>query len=198
MRHPVAGVVLAGGRSTRMGADKASLPWAGGTMLGAVTGALHGSCAQVFVVAARGQHLPEVPATVLRDEQPGLGPLHGLAVGLDAAARHGHSWAFVCATDMPLLDGGVVDALVAAQAAAPRALVLLASDGRRGQSLAALYSTQLGRAARAALDGGRRSLHGLVGAVRHQVVALPEPWRLAGANTPEEWELARRRAQGGR
>src|SRR5215216_2435918 len=61
----VAGVVLAGGRSTRMGRPKANLEWHGSTLLHRVTGivgrAVDGA---VVVVRAPDQELPELPPGV--------------------------------------------------------------------------------------------------------------------------------------
>src|SRR5947208_4621260 len=80
-----AGIVLAGGRSTRMGTPKAWLEWHGTTLLDrvvrVVSRAVDGG--PVVVVRAPGQDLPELPAGVLvvDDAAEGQGPLEGLAAG---------------------------------------------------------------------------------------------------------------------
>ena len=56
----VGGVVLCGGRSSRMGRPKASLPFAGETMLARVVGVLGGVVSPVVVVAASGQDVPQL------------------------------------------------------------------------------------------------------------------------------------------
>ena len=56
-------------------------------------------------IAAPGQPLPALDAEVLRDEVRGVGPLLATGRGLRAAADAGLELAFVCAVDMPLLDG---------------------------------------------------------------------------------------------
>jgi molybdopterin-guanine dinucleotide biosynthesis protein A len=123
------GIVLAGGRSTRMGTAKAALEWHGSTLLRRVTG-LVGRVVDgpVVVVGAPGQDLPALgpDVEVVADPREGLGPLQGLAAGLAATAGRAEA-AFVCSTDLPFLhpafvrrvlralDGGVEVALPVAR-----------------------------------------------------------------------------------
>src|SRR6185436_21138576 len=75
-----AGIVLCGGRSTRMGVPKATLPFGNETMLQRVVRLLHTVVSPIIVVAARGQELPPLPEGVFvtRDERDQQGPLEGL------------------------------------------------------------------------------------------------------------------------
>src|SRR3954452_12128470 len=76
-----AGIVLAGGRSTRMGTPKAALEWHGSTLLRHVVGLVaRGVEGRVVVVRAAGQALPSLPAgvEVAQDAREGRGPLQGL------------------------------------------------------------------------------------------------------------------------
>jgi molybdenum cofactor guanylyltransferase len=84
-----AGVVLAGGRSSRMGTPKAALEWHGSTLLRRTVGILaRVTDGPVVVVRAPGQDLPPLPPAteVVDDPQEGLGPVQGLAAGLAAVA----------------------------------------------------------------------------------------------------------------
>ena len=84
MEH-AAGIVLAGGRSSRMGTPKASLEWHGSTLLRRVTGLVQREVdGPVVVVSAPGQELPALPGGVelVEDAREGRGPLQGLAAGL--------------------------------------------------------------------------------------------------------------------
>ena len=80
------GIVLCGGKSTRMGVSKATLPFGPETMLQRVVRLLGTVVSPVVVVAAREQSLPELPddITVARDEREQRGPLEGLRAGLTA------------------------------------------------------------------------------------------------------------------
>src|SRR5437867_2548222 len=83
---PVGGIVLCGGRSTRMGQPKAWLPFAGELMLPRVVRLLSEVVRPIVVVAAPDQDVPPLSADVgiVRDEERGRGPLQGLAAGLKA------------------------------------------------------------------------------------------------------------------
>lgn len=155
----VAGVVLAGGRSSRMGAPKAGLDWHGGTLLGRVAGVLRRAVdGPLVVVAAPGQEVMGVPAgtVVARDPVAGVGPLQGIAGGLAAAEDHGADHAFVCATDLPLLHPAVVRRIVRALTVGIDAAVPVA-DGHV-QPLAAAYRCALaGQVARWVAGGERRA-----------------------------------------
>ncbi|MGH3840465.1 MAG: molybdenum cofactor guanylyltransferase [Pseudonocardiaceae bacterium] len=100
-----AGVVLVGGRSSRMGTPKASLDWYGSTLLSRTLGVLGRAVdGPLLVVCAPGQPLPEIPleVRVVEDPEEGLGPLQGIAAGLASLAGRAHA-AFVCSTDLPFL-----------------------------------------------------------------------------------------------
>jgi molybdopterin-guanine dinucleotide biosynthesis protein A len=137
----VGGIVLCGGRSTRMGVPKAWLPFGPETMLGRIVRIVREVVEPVVVVAAAGQNLPELPAGVriLRDEEPDLGPLGGLAVGLPALSRDAEA-AYVTSCDVPLLSAAfiqrMIDELGAHELVIPR-------DGDYHHPLAAVYRTGL-------------------------------------------------------
>ena len=110
-----AAVVLAGGRSSRMGTPKAALEWHGSTLLRHVTGVVRRAVdGPVVVVRAPGQSLPALDAGVLvcDDVEEGRGPMQGLAVGLAAAAGEHAEHAFVCSTDLPFLHAAFVRAVM--------------------------------------------------------------------------------------
>lgn len=141
-----AGVVLAGGRSSRMGQAKATLPWFDSTLLRRVVGLVaRGVDGPVVVVRAPGQPLPGLPVgiEVLEDPDEGRGPLQGIAVAL-AALRPTSASAFVCATDLPMLHPAFVRRVT--RAGADSDVVLPVVGGHR-QPLAASYRTCLAPAA---------------------------------------------------
>ena len=76
-----------------MGRDKATVvvdgPSGSKTMVEHVVAALAARCDPLFVIAAPGQALPALPATILRDELLGVGPLLATGRGLRAAADAG-------------------------------------------------------------------------------------------------------------
>ncbi len=97
--------MLAGGRSSRMGAPKAALEWHGSTLLRRTVGIVaRATGGPVVVVRASGQHLPDLPpgTTIVDDPREGKGPVQGIAAGLAALAGQAEA-AFVTSTDLPFL-----------------------------------------------------------------------------------------------
>lgn len=107
------GIVLCGGKSTRMGTSKALLPFGPETMLQRVVRLLDDIVHPIVVVAAPDQDLPELPPDVIvtRDERPGRGPLEGLRAGLKALPADVEA-AYVTSCDVPLLVPGFVEQML--------------------------------------------------------------------------------------
>jgi molybdopterin-guanine dinucleotide biosynthesis protein A len=103
------GIVLCGGKSTRMGTSKALLPFGPETMLQRVVRLLGEIVTPIVAVAAGDQVLPDLPGDVIvtRDEREGRGPLEGLRAGLKALPEHVEA-AYVTSCDVPLLVPGFV------------------------------------------------------------------------------------------
>lgn len=108
-----AGIVLCGGKSTRMGVPKATLPFGTETMLQRVVRLLATVVSPIVVVGAREQSLPDLPegVTVTRDEREQRGPLEGLHAGLKALPNSA-GIAYVTSCDVPLLVPGFVARMV--------------------------------------------------------------------------------------
>ena len=112
-RELVGGVVLCGGKSTRMGVPKAALPFGPETMLQRVVRLLSDVVSQIVVVAAVDQELPALPSgmIVTRDEREARGPLEGLRAGLKALPETVDA-AYVTGCDVPLLEPAFVQRMV--------------------------------------------------------------------------------------
>ena len=111
------GIVLAGGKSTRMGVPKATLRFGPETMLQRVVRLLSTVVSPIVVVAARDQELPELPPATLvtRDEREERGPLEGLRAGLKALPATVDA-AYVTSCDVPLLVPAFVERMIALRA----------------------------------------------------------------------------------
>ncbi|OBK50260.1 molybdenum cofactor guanylyltransferase [Mycobacterium sp. 1081908.1] len=186
----LAGVIVAGGESRRMGRDKATLPGPGGTgtLAEYVVGVVSQRCEPVFVMAAPGQPLPSLQARVVRDEVRGLGPLPATGRGLRAAAESGARHAFVCAVDMPLLSAELIDDLMHL-ATETDAEVVLPWDGR-SHYLAAVYRTDLADRIDALVAAGERRMSALIDASDAQQIVLPDSRPLTNVNTDAELRAA--------
>jgi molybdenum cofactor guanylyltransferase len=107
------GIVLCGGKSTRMGESKALLPFGPETMLQRVVRLLGSVVSPIVVVAAADQELPALPddTIVTRDEREGRGPLEGLRAGLKALPVDIDA-AYVTSCDVPLLVPRFVEHMI--------------------------------------------------------------------------------------
>ncbi|MEJ2886553.1 molybdenum cofactor guanylyltransferase [Actinomycetospora aeridis] len=213
-----AGVVLAGGRSRRMGRDKAVLRRDGTTLLAHVLDVLAAAVDGPLVVVGAADTPRELPpetagrpwrarCAVVADPVADRGPLLGLATGLSAV--RGATTAFVAAVDLPHLHTDLVRAVLAHRVP-PVEVALPILDGHR-QHLLAAYATELAGRAEDLLARGERSVGALIAASRVReldaATLLADPGLAArdpgllgacGVNTPEEWERARREQPGGR
>lgn len=108
-----AGIVLCGGRSSRMGAAKAMLPFGPERMLQRVVRLLSEAVDRIVVVASAEQDLPELPAEIVvaRDAMPFRGPLAGLAGGL-AALDATTDLVYLTGCDVPLLSPNFVRRMI--------------------------------------------------------------------------------------
>jgi molybdenum cofactor guanylyltransferase len=193
----LAGIVLCGGRSRRMGRPKAWLPFAGTTLLGHVAGTLAGVAEPVVVVAAAGQDLPPLPpgVVVMRDPAPDRGPLEGLAAGLAAVAGRAPA-AFATSCDAPFLRPALVRRLL--DLLGDNAACVPHVEGRY-HPLTAVYRADVLPAVRRLLDAGRRRLLDLLDAVPVRAASAdelaaadPDLVSLRNLNTPDEYEAALR------
>ncbi len=170
-----------------MGRDKATLPVPGGcgrSLVEQVVDVVGSRCAPVFVVAAGRQALPDLAARVVRDEVSGVGPLLAVGRGLRAAAAAGAERAFVCAVDMPLLTGALIDTL-AAPAARSEMDAVLPWDGR-DHYLAAVYRTRLVERIEALVAAGEHRMGALVDGVDTQRIVLAPTPALTNINSPAD------------
>ncbi|HZL04076.1 MAG TPA: molybdenum cofactor guanylyltransferase, partial [Coriobacteriia bacterium] len=153
-RLPVTAAVLAGGRSLRMGTDKALLPFDGELLIARVVQVAAQVCEHVVVVTNRPEALADAglppDATVLQDEVAFRGPLGGLVTALKNAPD---DWVLAVAADMPWLSTDVIRALWDAR---DGALAVVPVGEKGPEPLLALYHRDCVPAAQRVLDSGRR------------------------------------------
>ena len=155
----IAGIVLTGGASRRLGVDKATLVLDGETLAGRAARFLTARCDRVLEV---GPGVTELHA--VRESPPGAGPLAALAAGTAILAATGAiTSAVLLACDLPWVES-VLDALVAVRLddePSTVAVVPLDGDGRR-QYVCARYGPSALLRATTLVAAGERSLRGLV------------------------------------
>ncbi|MCK9487134.1 MAG: molybdenum cofactor guanylyltransferase [Dehalococcoidia bacterium] len=197
----VSGIILAGGRSSRMGQDKASLVMDGATLLQRTVSALEAVADEVVIVRAPGQSLPLVQPrgslVVVEDAVEGEGPLYGMGTGLHAASA---PVAVVVGVDHPFLQPDLLR-LLADRVRGGARWVLPIADGRP-QPLCSAFARDALEVIRTHLAAGDRAPMAVaadLGMVRLREEewrhADPEGWSFVDVDTPEDFAaaLARRR-----
>jgi molybdenum cofactor guanylyltransferase len=195
---PASGIVLAGGRSSRLGQDKALLPLPDGrSLIAHVVARLAPLVSEVVVVATDGERLGPLPARLVPDAFPDGGALGGIYAGL-AAAREEH--AIVVACDMPLLSRPLLRYLLAPPRDFDVLLPRLADD--QVEPLHAVYAKACLEPIRRQLAAGRRRIISFLGDVRVRYVEEAELRRLDpelrsffNVNTPADLESLTRLLQ---
>jgi molybdenum cofactor guanylyltransferase len=130
-------VVLAGGKSSRMGRPKSLLPFDGEPLIVHIVRALERMFAETVIVAAPDQELPDLPATLVRDEVAYQGPVGGIYYGLKAATG---KFCFVTSCDVPFLNPDLIAHLTSQ---IPRYDVVVPFWEDRFQPLHAVYRTSV-------------------------------------------------------
>jgi molybdopterin-guanine dinucleotide biosynthesis protein A len=179
----ITGFVLAGGQATRMGTDKAALPWGEGTLAEHITNLLSAVAEPVRIVGR--DPLPDI--------EPGRGPLEGIRTALrTTTTKHN----LITAVDLPFLDPQFLNYLATRLRATSSDLVLCRIQGYVAISLGA-HRALLGQV-EDYLASGHRSLQGFAASVEHEEISEDDLQRAGfGAeifrniNTPEDYKRER-------
>ncbi len=154
----ILGCVLAGGKSTRFGSDKALAELDGHTLLARAVDTLAGWCEQVVVVGRE-----TAPAPTLPDwPHPNMGPLAGIAAALHLALDQGYDAVLTCGVD----SAGLPDDLLERLGAAPAYVA--------GQPVIGLWPASASAKLDALLEStGRHSMLAFAELLRARAVELP-------------------------
>jgi molybdopterin-guanine dinucleotide biosynthesis protein A len=186
----VTAIILCGGRSTRMGVDKASLPFGNETMLERITRILRGITDEVIVVGRRDQD-----AATIHDATEDQGPLSGIASGLSSSRTDLN---IVVACDMPLINPHVLERMAAAVGNDDVCVAMV--DGH-ASALCGIYRSRIATDAEALLATGERRVMRLLDRVKTQRIDAslfhdidPELQTFISVDTPEAYRNALQRA----
>ena len=164
----VTGFAVAGGRSQRMGSDKALLPWAGTTLLEHTLARLREVCAEVGILSGAQIRYASYGVPAHADLVPEAGPLGGVHAGL---RNLGVSLGLFLGVDMPLVPSPLLRALVAAAGGFDAVVPVV---GGRPEPLCAVYrGTCLGPVQRR-LEAGERKMTSFWPDVRVRTMAEDE------------------------
>jgi molybdopterin-guanine dinucleotide biosynthesis protein A len=179
-----AGYVLVGGRSNRMGRDKALLPFRGGVLAESVAREVALAAGSAVLVGDPGRYAA-FGYTVIPDRYPGEGPLGGI---LTALCHTTAEWNLVVACDMPELSAEFLGRILdAAEESTADALVPIGPSGLP-EPLCAVYR----RCSRAPLEGaferGERKVMAALASLPVLLWPMSELAPFQNVNTPEDWD----------
>jgi molybdenum cofactor guanylyltransferase len=185
--HIRAGFVLAGGKSSRMGTDKAFLEFDGKTLLERALAVVAAACGRVTIVGDPDRFSKYGP--VVADVFPGCGPLGGIHAALVSSTAELN---LMVAVDMPFVSGELLTFLFAA-AEKNNAVVTVPRAGKGLQPLCAVYRQDFAAVAEEALRAGKYKIDAAFARVSTSVIEGNElavegfsERSFFNMNTPEE------------
>ena len=178
----ISAVLLAGGRSSRMGRDKASLPFRGSTLLEWQADKLRRLGVRDLMLSGCRRDLPGT--RLIPDELPGRGPLSGMHACFQRAV---HPHCLVLSVDAPLVPARALLALAGAHRSSEAAATLLAHGGK-WEPLMGIYRRELFRPMEELLRGGNTAVRRLLDQVGFQTLDWPGDEALfLNCNAPEDY-----------
>jgi molybdopterin-guanine dinucleotide biosynthesis protein A len=189
----VSAAILAGGRSRRMGRDKALVEIGGRTMLARVLERLSPLFERIMIIGPEGPPLEDFGVPVYPDLRPGKGSLGGIHTALHYSPTER---VFCSACDLPFINTDVVSHIISLAGGDCDAVVPRVNGEL--EPLCALYSTKISGAIEQNLDSGVRRIKTTLSSQRVRIVegqelALMDPKLLTffNINTPADLERAR-------
>lgn len=180
--------ILAGGKSTRMGTDKAFVPLDGRTLLARALDLARQVTSDVHIVGDRNKFEPFAP--VVEDIYPGCGPLGGIHAALRSSQSDLN---LILAVDTPFVPLALVQHLITRARSCPSAAVTVPQANGGWQSLCAVYRREFADIAEHALTQGRYKIDALFSETKTQAIGEQEletagysPRIFQNVNTPED------------
>jgi molybdenum cofactor guanylyltransferase len=158
------GFILTGGKSSRMGADKAFLDFGGRTLLERALAVVNSACPSLAIVGDPAKFASYGPAVA--DVYPGCGPLGGIHAALSNSSADLN---LALAVDMPFVSAGLL-AFLLKTAETTGATVIVPRTARGFQPLCAVYRRSFAAAADAALRAGKYKIDALFPATSVRVI----------------------------
>lgn len=184
---PLFGLVLAGGRSTRMGRDKATLAYGHGTpQLERAVALLGRHAARVYVSVRADQAADPLRSRFaqIQDLLENVGPIAGLVA---AQAQHPDAAWLVLACDLPLLDDASLAHLVGHRDATRTATAYRSSHDGLPEPLCAIYEPRSSTALSAWVAAGKQCPRKFLSSADTALLDEPNPRALDNINTPTEY-----------
>jgi len=179
-----AGFVLAGGRSSRMGRDKALLSFQGCRLVQFVAAQAREAVDQVTLVGEISRYA-NLGYPVIEDILPGRGPLSGVHAAL---TKTDAEWNLILACDMPQVGRTFLEQLMTRAEASPASAVIPVGPDDRPQPLCAVYHRRCGSEIAQALERRVHKVTEALAALEIDFWPVPHADNFHNVNTPEDWD----------
>jgi molybdopterin-guanine dinucleotide biosynthesis protein A len=176
------GFVLAGGGSSRMGRDKALLPYRGTTLVQHLARAVQDAAGSVALIGEPGRY-SSLGYPVYPDKFSGCGPLGGIYTALSVSPT---DWNLIVACDMPGLSPIVLRTLLQTAEESGASCVVATGPGDEPEPLCAVYHRCCLPAMARAIQEKRFKMKELVKELDPRTMPV-DGLALANVNTPAEW-----------
>jgi len=186
-------IILAGGRSSRMGADKSLLSVDGQPIIETICERLAGRFDQILISANEPEKLAFLGLEVVPDRIPGQGPLMGIASALEASSSELN---FVVACDIPRIHIGFVEEMLAEAERSGADVVVPTTGSEEYEPLFAVYRKSALESINKVLASGGRRISDIFAQCRVKYVRLTDTEWLRNLNTPAEYEEFRKGLRG--
>lgn len=178
---PLNGLVLGGGRSSRMGKDKASLDYYGQPQKHHVFQLLEKFCDLVYY-SANSQATPE--NTTIADAYPFQGPLNGIL----SAFKHSPETAWLTVPiDMPLVDEAIIQFLIDQRDTKRVATCFYDSEGKQPEPLLTIWEPSCAVLLKSFYDEGKISPREFLKTANIKLLQIPDRKALTNINTPGDF-----------
>jgi molybdenum cofactor guanylyltransferase len=180
------GFVLAGGGSTRMGRNKALLPFRGITLvqhIAEIVSEAAGSVTGCVTVIGDPLQLAHLGLPVVPDILPASGPAGGIYTALTMTST---DWNLIAGCDMPALTSDVLRSLLRRTALTSAPCVAAAGTDGQPEPLCAVYHRRCLASVTRAIRNKRLKMRDLLAEIGTESI-LVDPVALANVNTPAEW-----------
>ncbi len=183
-------IIMAGGDSSRMGADKSMLPIKGKPIIERVSEQLRGSFEQILISTDETDKYSFLGCEIIQDKVPGQGPLMGIASALEAS-RNGLN--FVVACDIPHIDLWYVRKMLAEAVKSRADIVVPTTSDEFYEPLFAIYRKSTLKAINQVLRTGARKISDVFTRCRVKYIELQGMW-FTNLNTMVEYEEFRKKS----
>jgi molybdopterin-guanine dinucleotide biosynthesis protein A len=186
------GLVLVGGRSTRMGRDKATLQYGDKPQAVVAYELVAPFCARTFL-SCRKDQVPPHGLPAIHDVVDNIGPMGGI---ISAFAAHPDKAWLVVACDLPFLNGDTLQSLIAQRDPTRSATAFRSAHDGKPEPLCAIYEPAIAPRLQERAKGDHPCPRKALSDLDALLLDLPDPRALDNVNRPEEFEEARKALSG--